>query len=392
METKSPWSTPTESEIFNAEDSALIKEKETALFEEIDETVNASFGARELGDGEPSVDDNIEDQRKYHSPSPTKTKSKKNLTNGIKEKGRRNRSKSPAVDKKTTRQKSISPTKKKRSPKISKKKMEPPNMEDENIEPGIFNDIGSDSEVTENNERNKTATLSKETAEDQLPEEILAAEENYNVSPVKRTTSKDSPKKKPNKKKLLVNKTPGDRRSPSPTKQNLKSPVKQRQPKTSRQTSINRVTTASSAASGDSLKLGADYATMGDDDGGVRRASRPNEAGRTGGRMLNGRGSEDATLNSANTNRSSSTATSGSTGGGVVQSKKEPPPSPKKSPSKSPKKAGGTWSPRKKMKDLLVLPMPYNDISSDEVKRWEKTLGGGGEIDEEIYPEFQQIE
>ena len=69
METKSPWSTPTESEILNAEDSALIKEKEGALFEEIDETVNASFGARELGDGEPSVDDNIEDQRKNHSES-----------------------------------------------------------------------------------------------------------------------------------------------------------------------------------------------------------------------------------------------------------------------------------------------------------------------------------
>ena len=131
---------------------------------------------------------------------------------------------------------------------------------------------------------------------------------------------------------------------------------------------------------------------MGDDDGGVRRASRPSDAGRTGGRILNGRGSEDAILNSANTNRTSSTATSGSTGGGVLQSKKEPPPSPKKSPSKSPKKAGGTWSPRKKMKDLLVLPRPYNAISSDEVKRWEKTLGGGGDIDEEIYPEFQQIE
>ena len=40
METKSPWSTPTESEILNAEDSALIKEKEAALFEEIDYTVN----------------------------------------------------------------------------------------------------------------------------------------------------------------------------------------------------------------------------------------------------------------------------------------------------------------------------------------------------------------
>lgn len=381
METKSPWSTPTESEILNAEDSALIKEKEGALFEEIDETVNASFGARELGDGEPSVDDNIEDQRKNHSPSPTKTKSKKHLTNGIKEKGRRNRSKSPAVDKKATRQKSISPTKKKRSPKIPKKKMEPPNIEDENIEPGVFNDIGSDNEVAENNERNRTATLSKETVEDQLPEEILAPEENYNVSPVKRSTSKDSPKKKPNKKKLLGNKTLRDTRSPSPTKQNFKSPVKQRQPKTSRQTSIHRVTTASSAASGDSLKLGADYATMGDD-------------AKRGGRMSNGRGSEDVTLNSANTNRSSSTATSGSTGGGVVQSKNQrqsPPPSPKKSPSKSPKK-GANWSPKKKMKDLLVLPMPYNDISSDEVKRWEKTLSNGGDIDEEIYPEFQQIE
>ena len=39
METKSPWSTPTESEILNAEDSALIKEKESALFEEIEENV-----------------------------------------------------------------------------------------------------------------------------------------------------------------------------------------------------------------------------------------------------------------------------------------------------------------------------------------------------------------
>ena len=43
-------------------------------------------------------------------------------------------------------------------------------------------------------------------------------------------------------------------------------------------------------------------------------------------------------------------------------------------------------------KDLLVLPMPYNDMSSDEVKRWEKTLSKGEEIDDEIYPEFSQIE
>ena len=77
MDTKSPWSTPTESEILNAEDSALIKEKEDTLFEEIDYTVNASFGARELGDGEPSVDENIERKHKELPPSPTKSKSKK---------------------------------------------------------------------------------------------------------------------------------------------------------------------------------------------------------------------------------------------------------------------------------------------------------------------------
>ena len=385
METKSPWSTPTESEILNAEDSALIKEKETALFEEIDYTVNESFGARELGDGEPSVDENIEDQRKYLSPSPTKTKSKKGISNGVKEKGRRNRSKSPAVDKKV-RQKSISPTKKKRSPKLPKKKKmdTPPDLEENNIDPEMSNDIGSDNETHDNNERNRTATLSKEAVEDETPEDIMTAQENYNVSPVKRSTSKDSPKKKP-KKKLLSRE---NGRSPSPTKGVSRSPTKQRQPKANRQTSQTRTATANSAASGDSLKLGADYSNMGGDDGGIRRSNRPNAAGR----MTNGRNSEDAY--SANTNRSSSTATSGSTGGGVVQSKKQqsPPVSPKKSPSKSPKKAAGNWSPRKKMKDLLVLPMPYNDISSDEVKRWDKTLSAGGEIDEEIYPEFQQIE
>lgn len=376
METKSPWSTPTESEILNAEDSALIKEKEAALFEEIEETVNESFGTRELGDGEPSIDDNIEDQRKYLSPSPTKAKSKKGATNGLKDKGRRNRSKSPAVDKKV-RQKSISPTKKKRSPKVPrKKKMEtPPDIEEKNIDP----DIGSDNEVNENNERNRTATLSKETVEDEAPEDIMAAQENYNVSPVKRSTSNDSPKKKPNRKKNLSRE---NGRSPSPTKGVNRSPTKQRNLKVNRQTSQTRTATANSAASGDSLKLGADYSNIG----------RPNETGRTGGRMTNGRGSED--VYSANTNRSSSTATSGSTGGGVVQSKKQqsPPVSPKKSPSKSPKKNALRGSPRKKLKDLMVLPMPYNDISSDEVKRWDKTLTAGGEIDEEIYPEFQQIE
>merc|ERR1712020_588810 len=104
--------------------------------------------------------------------------------------------------------------------------------------------------------------------------------------------------------------------------------------------------------------------------------------------MLNGRGSED--IGSANTNRSSSTATSGSTGGAVQTKTKHPSPpvSPKKSPAKSPKKTLGTSSPKKRMKDLLVLPMPYNDMSSDEVKRWEKTLSKGEEIDDEIYPEF----
>ena len=380
METKSPWSTPTESEILNAEDSALIKEKEAALFEEIEETVNESFGARDIGDGEPSIDDNIEDQRKYLSPSPTKTKSKKSVTNGLKEKGRRNRSRSPAVDKKV-RQKSISPTKKKRSPKLpKKKKMEtPPDIEENNIEPDMSNDIGSDNEVNENNERNRTATLSKETVEDEVPEDIMTAQENYNVSPVKRSTSKDSPKKKPNRKKNLSRE---NGRSPSPTKGVNRSPTKQRNLRANRQTSQTRTATANSAASGDSLKLGADYSNIG----------RPNEARGSMGRITNGRGSDD--VYSANTNRSSSTATSGSTGGGVVQSKKQqsPPVSPKKSPTKSPKKNAGTWSPRKKMKDLLVLPMPYNDISSDEVKRWDKTLTGGGEIDEEIYPEFQQIE
>ena len=387
METKSPWSTPTESEILNPEDSALTKEKEAALFEEIDYKVNESFGSHELEDGETNIDENTEDQRKHLSPSPTKIKSKKGVTNGLKEKARKNRSRSPAVDKKG-RQKSISPTKKKRSPKLpKKKKMEtPPDMEENNVDPEVSNDIGSDNETNENNERNRTATLSKETVEDQTPEDIMTAQENYNVSPVKRNASKDSPKKKPNRKKNLSRE---NGRSPSPTKGVSGSPTKRRGPKVTRQTSQARTATANSAASGDSLKLGADYSNIGDDGGSSRR---PNEAGRAVGRMTNGRGSEDAY--SANTNRSSSTATSGSTGGGVVQSKKQqsPPVSPKKSPTKSPKKAAGNWSPRKKMKDLLVLPMPYNDISSDEVKRWDKTLTSGGEIDEEIYPEFSQIE
>ena len=39
----------------------------------------------------------------------------------------------------------------------------------------------------------------------------------------------------------------------------------------------------------------------------------------------------------------------------------------------------------------MVLPLPYNDITSDEIKRWEKTTSAGEEIDEEIYPEYQQI-
>ena len=43
------------------------------------------------------------------------------------------------------------------------------------------------------------------------------------------------------------------------------------------------------------------------------------------------------------------------------------------------------------MKDLLVLPMPYNDMTSDEVKRWEKTTSAGEIVDEEIYPEYQQL-
>ena len=376
METKSPWSTPTESEILNAEDSALIKEKEDALFEEIDYTVNETFGKRELGDGEPSVDENLDGRRSTLPPSPTKSKSKKGLKNGVKERGRKNRSKSPASNK--TRQKSISPTKKKRSPKIVKKKMDPPNMESEII------DNEFDKEVSENNERNKTATLTKDVIEDNYVEEILAPEENHNVSPVRRSTSKDSPKKKPNKKKII------SKEPPSPTKQINGSPVKKRQPKMNRQTSTNRTTTASSGASGDSLKLGADYANMGDHDGSTRRISRPDEAGRGGGRMLNGRSSED--IGSANTNRSSSTATSGSTGGAVQTKHPSPPVSPKKSPAKSPKKTLGTSSPKKRMKDLLVLPMPYNDMSSDEVKRWEKTLSKGEEIDDEIYPEFSQIE
>ena len=390
MDTKSPWSTPTESEILNAEDSALIKEKEDTLFEEIDYTVNASFGARELGDGEPSVDENIERKHKELPLSPTKSKSKKGLTNGIKEKGRRiSRSKSPSVDK-VQRQKSVSPTKKKRSPKNSKKKLKPTSMEDENLEPEMSNNVESDNEVHDNNERNKTATLSKEAAEEDFPEDIMAAEENYNVSPVKRSTSKDSPKKKPNKKKLIPKETAHDRRSPSPTKQLPKSPVKQLKPKANRKAPLGRTATASSGASGDSLMLGADYANMGEQDSGLRRTSRPTEAGRNGGRLTNGRGSDDATPYSANTNRSSSTATSGSTGAAVQARRPSPPISPKKSPTKSPKKL--PKSPKKKLKDLLVLPMPYNDISSDEVKRWEKTLSNGEEIDEEIYPEFQQIE
>ena len=73
----------------------------------------------------------------------------------------------------------------------------PPDVEENNIDPEMSNDIGSDNETYDNNERNRTATLSKEVVEDDTPEDIMAAQENYNVSPVKRSTSKDSPKKKP---------------------------------------------------------------------------------------------------------------------------------------------------------------------------------------------------
>ena len=62
METKSPWSTPTESDIVAAEESALIQEKEAALFVEIDYKLNKSF-VRELGDGEPSLENNDETRR-----------------------------------------------------------------------------------------------------------------------------------------------------------------------------------------------------------------------------------------------------------------------------------------------------------------------------------------
>ena len=55
MEAGSPWSTPTESELGAAE--ADFKNKE--LFDEIDFKVNESF-VRELGDGEPSLDANVE--------------------------------------------------------------------------------------------------------------------------------------------------------------------------------------------------------------------------------------------------------------------------------------------------------------------------------------------
>ena len=61
METRqSPWSTPTESELGAADaDSALFKQKEAELFDEIDFKVNKSF-VRELGDGEPSLEGNVE--------------------------------------------------------------------------------------------------------------------------------------------------------------------------------------------------------------------------------------------------------------------------------------------------------------------------------------------
>ena len=56
---------------------------------------------------------------------------------------------------------------------------------------------------------------------------------------------------------------------------------------------------------------------------------------------------------------------------------------------KSPKKA--LSSPKKKLKDLLVLPQPYNDMTSDEIKRWEKSVSAGEEIDEEVYPEYPEL-
>ena len=64
--------------------------------------------------------------------------------------------------------------------------------------------------------------------------------------------------------------------------------------------------------------------------------------------------------------------------------------SPKKSPPKSPIKSP-TKSPRKKLKDVLQLPFPYDEMTSGKLRIWENMSNRGEKIDDEKYPEYEQI-
>ena len=57
-----------------------------------------------------------------------------------------------------------------------------------------------------------------------------------------------------------------------------------------------------------------------------------------------------------------------------------------KSPSKSPSK-----SPTKKLKDVLELPFPYDEITSGKLRYWESNSADGHAVDNEKYPEYEKI-
>ena len=57
-----------------------------------------------------------------------------------------------------------------------------------------------------------------------------------------------------------------------------------------------------------------------------------------------------------------------------------------KSPEKSPNK-----SPSKKLKDVLELPFPYDEITSGKLRYWEINSAEGQAVDNEKYPEYEKI-
>ena len=57
-----------------------------------------------------------------------------------------------------------------------------------------------------------------------------------------------------------------------------------------------------------------------------------------------------------------------------------------KSPGKSPNK-----SPSKKLKDVLELPFPYDEITSGKLRHWESNSAEGQAVDNEKYPEYEKI-